>query len=54
LPPNDASGLIDASHILKKVEGIDFIFFNEEDVVRHKLVKEIIKAYGKSSEKNSK
>lgn len=54
LPPNDASGLIDASHILKKVEGIDFIFFNEEDVVRHKLVKEIIKAYGKSSKKKSK
>ena len=51
LPPQDSSGLIEATKILKNVDGIDFIFFDEEDVVRHKLVKDIIKAYAKNSKK---
>ena len=41
------SGLIHASNILKKIKGITFVYFDEEDVVRHKLVKNIIKAYSK-------
>ena len=39
------SGLIHAADILKKVKGIKFINFNENDVIRHELVKNIIKAY---------
>ena len=45
LPKYDKSGLIDASDILKHVEGILFVHFDEGDVVRHTLVKNIIKAY---------
>ena len=41
------SGLIHASNILKKIKGITFIHFNENDVIRHQLVKNIIKAYSK-------
>ncbi len=48
LPPSDKSGLIDATHILKNVDGIAFVQFDENDVVRHKLVKNIIKAYAKN------
>jgi len=51
LPPSDKSGLIDATHILKDVDGIAFVQFDENDVVRHKLVKNIIKAYAKDSRK---
>ena len=46
LGANEVSGLIDAIKVLKKVSGIKFIMFNDEDVVRHRLVKDIIKAYG--------
>lgn len=45
LPRNQISGLITAINILKKVKGIDFIFLNEKDVVRHPLVTKIIDAY---------
>ena len=48
LPVNEKSGLIDATNILKKVEGISFVYFDESDVVRHKLVKNIIKAYARN------
>lgn len=41
------SGLINAKNILKNIEGIDFIYFDDKDVVRHKLVADIIKAYDK-------
>ena len=51
LPPREQSGLIDAMKVLKKIKGIEFVHFNEQDVVRHKLVKDIIKAYG---DKNGK
>jgi phosphate starvation-inducible PhoH-like protein len=50
LPTNEVSGLIDAIHILKNISGIEFVTFNDEDVVRHKLVKDIIKAYGDNNE----
>jgi len=45
LPKGSQSGLIHARDILKKVKGIRFIHFNENDVVRHELVKKIIMAY---------
>jgi len=45
LPPGKTSGLIEAERILNGVEGIKFIYFSEKDVVRHKLVQEIVKAY---------
>ena len=44
---NETSGLIDAANILNKVKGISFIKLDESDIVRHKLVKDIIKAYKK-------
>ena len=45
LPKNAESGLVQAENILKEIEGIGFIYFNKFDVVRHRLVKEIINAY---------
>ena len=54
LPTYDKSGLIDASKVLKKIEGIVFVSFDENDVVRHTLVKNIIKAYAKSDTSKNK
>jgi len=54
LPKHDKSGLIDAAKILKKVDGISFVYFDETDVVRHTLVKNIIKAYAKNDTKTKK
>lgn len=51
LPRNMRSGLEKASRILQNIEGISHITLSEEDVVRHKLVKAIIKAYDKEHEK---
>ncbi len=48
LPPRQESGLIHASNILKNTEDIDFIYLDESDIVRHKLVRKIIAAYGKA------
>jgi len=45
LPTGKRSGLIEAERVLSKVEGIDFVYFTEKDVVRHKLVQMIIRAY---------
>jgi phosphate starvation-inducible protein PhoH and related proteins len=45
LPINKASGLVHAQAILKKIPGIQFFHFNDKDVVRHKLVQSIIRAY---------
>jgi phosphate starvation-inducible PhoH-like protein len=45
LPPGRISGLVEAMHVVGKVEGISFIYFDERDVVRHKLVQAIVKAY---------
>ncbi|MBC8047831.1 MAG: PhoH family protein, partial [Fimbriimonadaceae bacterium] len=47
LPRNQTSGLFTSLRILKDVDGIGTVFLNENDVVRHKLVKQIIKAYDK-------
>ncbi len=43
--PERVSGLIEVREILRDVEGIEFVYFDERDVVRHKLVQDIIKAY---------
>ena len=51
LPPSDKSGLLEATQILGKVKGIEFIKFSSEDVVRHQLVKNIINAYEGSNGK---
>ncbi len=45
LPSAKASGLVEIQDILQHVEGISFVYFNKKDVVRHKLVKDIIRAY---------
>jgi phosphate starvation-inducible PhoH-like protein len=47
LPPRTASGLEPALNLLKGVKGIGVVKLNENDVVRHRLVKDIIKAYNK-------
>ncbi len=47
LPSNQKSGLSDAVRILNGVKGIVMVELNEKDVVRHKLVRDIIEAYGK-------
>ncbi len=46
LPKTQPSGLVRAQEILSDIKGIDFIFLESSDVVRHRLVKEIIEAYG--------
>jgi len=51
LPKNQRSGLDKAMRILRNIDGISHIELDEEDVVRHKLVKAIIKAYEKEREK---
>ena len=51
LPKNQRSGLEKAVRILKNIDGIAHIELNEEDVVRHRLVKAIIKAYDRDKEK---
>ncbi len=45
LPQGRTSGLIEVQNILKNIDGIRFLYFNEVDVVRHRLVQEIIRAY---------
>ena len=44
---SETSGLVDASNVLQKIKGISFIELDEKDIVRHQLVKDIIKAYKK-------
>jgi phosphate starvation-inducible protein PhoH and related proteins len=47
LPSKTQSGLVQAKEILQGIEGVGFIYFEKSDVVRHRLVKEIINAYEK-------
>ena len=54
LPDGHRSGLIEVLQVLKHVEDIDIIRFTEKDVVRHKLVQSIIKAYEKYEENRRK
>jgi len=45
LPSPRMSGLVEVLKIVKDVDGIGFVYFDEKDVVRHKLVQQIVKAY---------
>ncbi|MBN1560928.1 PhoH family protein [candidate division KSB1 bacterium] len=45
LPHNTISGLVEIQDILKGIDGIDFVYLTDKDVVRHRLVRRIIKAY---------
>lgn len=54
LPPSTTSGLIQAMQILKGVSGIGKIEFTKKDIVRHKLVQQIVEAYDKFDEKRKK
>lgn len=54
LPSGHQSGLKDVLKVLKDVEGISMVYFSENDVVRHKLVQDIIRAYEKIGGKDSK
>ena len=51
LPRDQDSGLVLVADILTDVEGIDFVRFGEEDVVRHKLVRRIVAAYTEHSQR---
>jgi len=53
LPNHDESGLLQAEKILRGVAGVAFIDFDESDIVRHKLVKRILKAYDASRNNKS-
>jgi phosphate starvation-inducible PhoH-like protein len=53
LPFNTVSGLVQIKEILKNIDGVGFIYFNKTDVVRHKLVKDIIDAYEKYNGTNN-
>ncbi|MFC1883541.1 PhoH family protein [Thermodesulfobacteriota bacterium] len=53
LPNGKLSGLIEAREILKGIKGIRFITFSKEDVIRHKLVQEIIEAYEEADKKKN-
>ena len=48
LPRKEDSGLLQVEAILRGVEGIEFIYLDETDVIRHRLVKDIIRAYARS------
>jgi len=48
LPKNQPSGLMQSLSVLQGIKGISFVQFDENDVIRHQLVKEIIMAYNKS------
>ncbi|MCX8523391.1 PhoH family protein [Chryseobacterium formosus] len=52
LPPKQHSGLKEAMRILKDVKEIGFVYLNEEDVVRHPVVKKIILAYNEEDKRN--
>src|ERR1700704_6435888 len=53
LPAGKRSGLIEAERVLANLEGIEFVYFTEKDVVRHKLVQMIIRAYEDHSKKSN-
>ena len=53
LPPKQASGLVQARDILSNIRGVAFVYFDRSDVVRHRLVKDIIDAYEKFNGSNN-
>jgi phosphate starvation-inducible PhoH-like protein len=50
LPNDRVSGLIEIKDVLRDIDGIEFVYFGEKDVVRHRLVQDIIKAYDRRKE----
>jgi phosphate starvation-inducible protein PhoH and related proteins len=54
LPRKNESGLLQAMRILSNIEGISIIKFDERDIVRHKLVKRIVRAYENEENENDK
>ena len=54
LPDKARSGLVDALSVLKNVEGIGRVYFSEKDVVRHRLVQQIVKAYDRAAATRSR
>jgi phosphate starvation-inducible PhoH-like protein len=54
LPNGTTSGLIEASEILRGINGISCMYFGKEDVIRHRLVQDIIRAYEELDEMKRK
>ncbi len=54
LPSRTTSGLVEIQEILKGIEGIAFVYLDKNDVVRHRLVKDIIEAYDRYNAMNDK
>lgn len=54
LPKKKESGLISIQRILKDIKGISFVYLDQKDVVRHKLVRDIIEAYERYEHKDKK
>jgi phosphate starvation-inducible protein PhoH and related proteins len=53
LPTGKRSGLIEAQRVLANIEGIEFVYFTDKDVVRHRLVQMIIRAYEAHTSKSN-
>jgi phosphate starvation-inducible PhoH-like protein len=53
MPDDQNSGLVVVADILKDVEGIEFVRFGAEDVVRHKLVQRIVAAYSEHGQRQA-
>ena len=54
LPDGRRSGLVEVVRILKNIDDLETVTFNEKDVVRHKLVQDIVKAYAKYDERKNR
>jgi phosphate starvation-inducible PhoH-like protein len=54
LPDRNQSGLIQALKILRNIEGISIVMFDKRDIVRHKLVRDIVEAYDQWAEEKSR
>jgi phosphate starvation-inducible protein PhoH and related proteins len=54
LPDNKPSGLVEAIQLLKGIQDIGFVFFSNRDVVRHRLVQEIIQAYEQAEHRKAR
>ena len=54
LPAGRVSGLVEAMKVVQGIEGIAFVQFDERDVVRHKLVQQIVRAYDAFTNGNGK
>ncbi len=52
LPANQSSGLVHAAEILTNLQGTDFIYLDEKDIIRHKLVGKILSRYSKETKEN--